>query len=105
MRLETENAIERKFEVFLRYKDKKTGETSSKRYMKIMGQYVEKPTKETSLAFLFGLFSAICYDVVAMLEARGVKLTEIERLWGKYHQKQEAKEWIDNAATSSSCVN
>jgi len=92
MRLGAEDAIKRKFEVFLRYKDKKTGETWSKRYMKIISHYVEKPTKETSLVFLFRLFSPVYYHVVATLEARGVKLTEIESLWGKYRDKQETKE-------------
>ncbi|MEM2619495.1 MAG: hypothetical protein QW356_08495 [Candidatus Hadarchaeales archaeon] len=59
-----------------------------------------KEIKEDLLkAYLFGLFGAICYDVTALLEARGVQREKTRELWNEtleeYRQKIEG--WIRSA--------
>lgn len=102
MRPETEKAIETKFILFITLKDGKTKESSAKHAIESFKEVdVRRITEDVLRAYLFGVFGAICYDVTASLEARGVQRKETMKLWKETSQQEDVKSWITQAMSST----
>jgi len=98
MRKETKNAIEGKFEYYLRFKDKKGNSAQhAAKLLKKIG--IKKLTPDLLKAYLYGGFSTMCYDITAVMEARGIPRKETLKLWKDFYRnkKQIINSWIDQA--------
>jgi hypothetical protein len=105
IRESTRKAIEDKFIYFLQYQNKKTGETSAQRTAQLLKEIgLRSLFKEVLIACLFGTFAAMCYDITAALEARGLPIRETLKLWMKFceneNKKQKIDKWITQAMAS-----
>jgi hypothetical protein len=72
MRETTKAVIFQKFNYYLTYTGRKGGDTSVRRAVQSLTKVsIEQVTGPVLKAYLFGFFTALCYDVVALLEAGG----------------------------------
>lgn len=102
MRVETKRAINGKFDYYLSYKDKRSGKTSAEHTAESLQRIgIKNLTSDVLKAYLFSGFGAICYDVVALIEARGIRRSETLKLWKEFYKSNREKidNWI-NQATS-----
>lgn len=100
MRETTERVVFKKFDYYLAYRGRKGGDTSASRAAQSLRNIgIELLTSPVLKAYLFGLFTALCYDIVALLEARGAKLQEQEDTWQRFLKENDKRvdEWIKNA--------
>jgi hypothetical protein len=103
---ETERAKARKviilgkFESYLTYKDKRTGKKSSERVAESLREIrIESLTGDSLKTYLYGIFGAICYDITALSEIRGIPLRKTGELWSEF-QREKGKlieDWIVEA--------
>jgi len=71
LRDETRKAIEGKVNYWLAYKDK-SGKTSAEHAVEALLEIgVNDITEDVLKAYVYSAFAAICYDVTALIEARG----------------------------------
>lgn len=87
---ERKKIIKNKFKYFLLYENKKTKETSKIRVKKIIKEimkeiiqqctYKDLTEQEKWIYYLVGIFHALAYDVTALLDARGISITEVKKL-------------------------
>jgi len=87
MRKTTKSVIFEKFDYYLTFQGRKDMDTSASRAARSLREIGMQPLTTIVLkTYIFGLFTALCYDVVALLEARGAKITRtssnLERICG-----------------------
>jgi len=100
VRDETRKAIEGKFDYYLQYKDWKTGSPSPQHAVESLREIgIKNLTNDTLKAYLYSGFSAICYDVTALIEARGVRRKDTLKLWKDFYKNNQQKidNWIEQA--------
>lgn len=96
IRPETKSAIINKSLYHLNYKDRKTGESSSKHTVELLREIGIKPNHDNLITYLFSGFGAISYDVSALIEARGRTRKELLKLWKEYYKDNRdiIEDWI-----------
>jgi len=100
MRIETEEAIKRKFIYYIEFEDPRTKEPSAKHAIECLREIgIKKITEDVLKAFLFSVFATMCYDITAMLEARGVRRRETIKLWNETSKEnqEKIKRWMNQA--------
>lgn len=100
MRETTKRVIFEKFDYYLTYRAAKDGDTSSRRAADSLSKIGMRPLTDIVFkAYLFGLFTALCYDIVALLEARGARLQEQVRTWKEFLavNGKRVDEWVQHA--------
>lgn len=108
MRDETRRAIMGKFDYYLSYKDKRSGRTSAEHTAESLQEIgIKNLTSDALKAYLFSGFGAICYDIAAVIEARGIRRSETLKLWKDYYKNNREKidNWIDQATSGSTRTN
>jgi len=103
VRDETMKAIEGKFDYYLRYRDRE-GRTSAQHAVESLREIgIENFTNDVLKAYLFSGFGAICYDITAVIEARGIPRKDTLKLWRNFYKNNQQKidNWIDQAKQSS----
>jgi hypothetical protein len=100
VRDETRKAIEGKFDYYLKYRDRRTGRTSAQHTAESLREIgIKNLTDDVLKAYLFSGFSAICYDITAVIEARGIPRRDTLELWKNFckDNQQKIDNWIEQA--------
>lgn len=103
MRDETRKAIEGKFDYYLKYRDGRTGRTSAQHTAESLRAIgIKYLTDDVLKAYLFSGFSALCYDITAVIEARGIPRKTTLKLWKNFYKDNQQKidNWIEQAKQS-----
>lgn len=99
VRDETRKAIEGKFDYYLRYKDRE-GRTSAQHAVESLREIgIKNLTYDVLKAYLYSGFGAICYDITAVIEARGIPRKATLKLWNDFYKNNQQKidNWMDQA--------